>query len=189
MIGQWGLMRRLHRGTKLMLFLNYKCNLNCDYCSLGYIGKRVESETIELDDWKYLVESFPLKLREIRISGGEPMLMPYYAELINWLLDRGFYVMVFTNLTVLNFDVKPNSRLIYSATYHKGAKYWIWKKHLEFYRKRYKVNAQQLEDETISGIKVSPVCDVEYGYTCVGFMYNPAGKLFTGFIKMLEGSC
>jgi len=187
MIGQWGLGRRLHRGTKLMLFLNFNCNLKCEYCSLGYIGKRVESKTIELDDWKYLIESFPLKLREIRISGGEPMLMPYYAELINWLLDRGLYVMVFTNLTILNLDVKPSGRLIYSTTYHKGANAERWQRNLREYEKKYKVNAHQLEDKTIPTVNVSPECYAEYGSTCVGFMYNPAGKLFTGFIKMLEG--
>lgn len=184
---RWGLMRRLKRGNKLMLFLNYKCNLNCSYCSLGYIGKRVESTEIGLEEWKYIIRNFPIRLREIRISGGEPMLMPYYSELINWLLDRGLYVMVFTNLSVVKLDVKKTDRLIYAATYHKGMDKDKWSRNFSTYRKHYTINAHQIQDETIKGINVGERCYREYGDTCVGFMYNPAGKLSVGFIPMLEG--
>ena len=190
---RWGLMRRLKRGNKLMLFLTYRCNLDCEYCSLRYIGPRVESTEIGLEDWKYIICNFPIRLREIRICGGEPLVMPYYSELVNWLIDRGLYVMVFTNLSVVKLDVIRSDQLIYDATFHKGGgstaitSAITWERNLKTYRKYYRVNAHQIEDETIKGIKVGPKCYVEYGHTCVGFMYNPAGKLSAGFIKMLEG--
>jgi organic radical activating enzyme len=183
----FGLTRRLKRGSKLMLFLTFKCTINCDYCSLGYFGKRVTSAEISLDDWKYLVESFPVKLREIRISGGEPMLMPYYSDLINWLLDRGLHVIVYTNLSVLKLDVHKSYRLIYIATYHKGLAKHKFIKNLSAYQKFYNVQTHQIDDETILNIKVGPLCYSEYAYTCAGFMYDPAGNLYRSFDELLEG--
>jgi len=182
---RWGLMRRLRRGNKLMLFPTFRCNLTCSYCSIGYLGKRAESTEIGLDDWKYLVRSFPIKLREIRISGGEPMLMPYYSELINWLLDQGLYVMVFTNLSVLKLDVNRSRRLIYMATYHKCSNVKKFQKNLKEYRKKYRVEVHQIGQEKIRGVSVGLECGLEYGYTCVGFMYDPAGNLHTGFMSLI----
>lgn len=181
----WGLGRRLKPGNKLMLFPTYRCNLNCDYCSLGYLGKRVESREISLEEWKYLINGFPIKLSTIRISGGEPMLMPYYSELVNWLLDRKLYVMVFTNLTILKTDVNPSRRLLYEATYHQSSNPALWKHNLELYRKKYRVNVQQIAEETIPNVRVGELCHIEYGYSCVGFMYSPSGELHTGFMSLL----
>jgi len=81
---RYGLQRRLRRGDSLLLFLTFRCTLHCDYCALKYIdGKYPKSSEITLSDWKRIVKSFPRKIREVKITGGEPMIMPYFTELVN----------------------------------------------------------------------------------------------------------
>ena len=169
---RYGLQRRLRRGDSLLLFLTFRCTLHCDYCALKYIdGKYPKSSEITLSDWKRIVKSFPRKIREVKITGGEPMIMPYFTELVNWLVDEGYFVLVITNLSIKR-NIKISDRLLISATNHVSSKVF----HSDYY-KDYRVKV-----DVIGNTK--ELCFREYGDTCTGFIYSPEGRLFTHVNEM-----
>ena len=184
---RWGLMRRLRRGAEIMLNLTFRCTLSCDYCAEMFLsGKMPKSGEIELDDWKYIINNFPTRISTVRITGGEPTLVPYFVELINWLTNKGIYVMVFSNMSIYRDGIKPTRKLLIEATYHTQQNVERFLRNLKLYRKTIRVNVHQLDTETIKGIRVFPVRGVEYAYTCVGFIYNPEGKLYLSNIELLK---
>lgn len=168
---RYGLRKRLVRGDSMLLFLTFRCTLKCDYCALKYIdGKYPESDEITLSEWKRIVKSFPRKIREVKITGGEPMLMPWFPEFVNWLIDEGYFVLVITNMT-LKKEIKESYRLIFIATNHEGSKF-----QLPYYRK-HRVKVDKIGE-------TKDLCFREYGSTCTGYIYSPEGRLFTHVNEM-----
>lgn len=88
------------RGVNITLFLSYRCNIYCPYCSLAQInGKYPQGEELTLEQWKEKFDrGFPVKIKEVYLSGGEPSLVPYIAEFANYLIDKGYHVCLFSNL-------------------------------------------------------------------------------------------
>ena len=171
---RYGLRRRLVRGDSLLLFLTFRCTLNCDYCALKYIdGKYPQCSETTISHWKRIVKSFPRKIKEIKITGGEPMIMTYFDEFVNWLLDEGYFVLVITNLSIKR-NIKKSDRLLFSATHHESAKVF----HSDYY-KNYRVKIDKIGS-------TKDLCYREYGDTCEGFMYSPEGRLFTQVNEMYE---
>ena len=112
---------KLKRGYTLGLNLLYACNLKCTYCSLEMpTGKRPTSKQSTLEQWKEYVKNFPCKLKEVTISGGEPTLIDWLPDLINWLLKEGYHVMLFTDLfnASLIRKVNPSYRFHIVSTFH-----------------------------------------------------------------------
>jgi organic radical activating enzyme len=74
-----------------------------------------------LEGWTSLFQRLPrVRFREVIICGGEPTLVPFVPDLANWLLRRGYHVMMLTNLanpeTILG--VGQSYRFKVLATYH-----------------------------------------------------------------------
>jgi organic radical activating enzyme len=84
-------------------------------------GIKPSSKTITLDGWKEIINAFPIKIKEVFISGGEPTLISWLPDLCNWLLDKGYHVTVFTNLHIPIFliRVKRSRRFQIYATFHQ----------------------------------------------------------------------
>jgi organic radical activating enzyme len=142
-------------------------------------------------EWKYLVKSFPRKLREVQLTGGEPLIVPFYSELVNWLLDEGYFVTVFSslwNLSGLDVEMSTERFLRYriSATYHRKMEVEKFKEHLKKYRAKYRVDVEEIETDEIKGSFIKSECRPEYGHTCVGFMYAPDGRIYHNFYELIE---
>ena len=180
---RYGIRKRLKCGESLLLFLTFRCTLKCDYCALKYIdGKYPESKEIELSEWKRIVKSFPRKIREIKITGGEPMLMPWFPEFVNWLAKEGYSVFIISNLT-LQKKFKKSDKVMINCTYHKSANKTKWLRNLAYY-KDFQIKIDEIETGEIVGSDVKELCHREYGDTCEGFIYSPEGKLFTNVNEM-----
>ena len=113
----------LRRGRMLNINLLYECNLKCSYGSLEMpTGIRPKAKRVGLEDWKTFITDFTSKnkIREIYVSGGEPTMVKYLSDLVNWLLNQGFHVLIFSNL--FNPDrllqIKQSYRFKVQATYH-----------------------------------------------------------------------
>ncbi len=69
-------------GSRLWLYTNFDCNLACDYCcvrsSPGAARRGLGLSAIR----RIAEEAPPLGVREIFVTGGEPMLLPDIAEML-----------------------------------------------------------------------------------------------------------
>lgn len=177
---RYGIMRRFKRGDSMLLFLDFKCMLNCEYCALKYIdGKYPESNTMGLVDWIRKVRDFPRKIREVKITGGEPTMVKYFPELVKWLLDNGYYVLVLTNLGRYR-KIKSSRRLIFMATWHHDMPEKQFMNNLKKYRDDgHRVNVAEIGKER-------DLQHREYGDTCTGFLYAPDGRLYTHVNELYE---
>lgn len=97
----------------VVLELTSKCNQNCLYCSVG------EKQNGELDfmAWTAIIDKLATyRPMRIILSGGEPMIMPYFWNIYKYCLKRFQCVGITTNGTYINerdmreFEkYKPNS--------------------------------------------------------------------------------
>ncbi len=91
--------------------LTRNCNLHCWFC--GQWGKKgffsnSSGSAMTLDDWKRTADSL-VRNREITgaspaimLWGGEPLLSPYFEEIVCYLKERGFELGMVTNGTLLD---------------------------------------------------------------------------------------
>jgi len=122
---KYSILYRLKRGMSISMSLTFRCNLICPYCTmrLNGIGPREAKET-GLDEWKLIIDTFPGRLKEVFITGGEPTLMPYCTDLINYITAKKILVTLFTNLTKpehIRF-IKPTSYFRIEASLHPQVK-------------------------------------------------------------------
>lgn len=154
-----------HRGGQLVAVITTRCTILClEYCPMfaqddslkdGEYKKYPRYEISTLDEWKKYFENFPHWLSQIYISGGEPTLVPYLSDLINWLVDRGHHVCLFSNLAVPEtlFGVKKHWRFVCVATFHSGdgsKRYDKKDRFMSAIKKldgRFRIICQELEDE------------------------------------------
>ena len=190
----YGLLKRLRRGVKLNIYLTMKCNLNCSYCCWKWgDGKMpIVKDRLTLRDWQQRIRRFPMKIREISISGGDPMGVDYFAELVNWCLNEGYFVNVFTNLSLKRYVIKPSYRLKFSATYHENLDRKIFCQNLRFYREKYRVDIDEIRTNEFPDSMKKKECKVEDAIrdlpecNCLGFIYIPDGALFTEGLDIIE---
>jgi organic radical activating enzyme len=117
----YGKTLKFKRGVTIQISLLYACNLGCEYCSLEMpTGKRPEAKQATLQEWITYIKNFPAKIKEVYVSGGEPTLVKWLPELLEWLLKEGYHVTVFTNLyNVKLLMIKDSYRYQILASYHK----------------------------------------------------------------------
>lgn len=114
---RYGILRRFKRGITIGISLTFNCNYHCHYCTLRMGNLRHETH-LSLQDWKLIIATFPVRIKEIFITGGEPTIMPYFSDLVNWITDRRTLVTIFTNLYNLTDNLNPSPYLRINATYH-----------------------------------------------------------------------
>lgn len=77
------------------------CNLGCIHC-YGRFGKETsDQDKVSKDDWtRILKEAREIGTTNLQISGGEPITVPYFANLIRYAKELDFpKVKVYTNAT------------------------------------------------------------------------------------------
>lgn len=147
-IFRFGLMKRFHRGVRLSLFLTYRCNISCEYCSMKLLtGKRPQAKESTLEELKTFVNEFPYRIREVQINGGSPELHPDFVEFTNWLLDKGYFVQIMTNLLFLKelSQVKRTPRVMLCCTYHHSSNLDVWMKNYDYLSQRYRIVTDEIE--------------------------------------------
>lgn len=102
----------------LQISLTNKCNFGCWHCPMGkwrnYTPPRWPLCNAELIPWldKYVNKGEWL----IELTGGEPSLYPEIDELLHWLSDTGYKVLVKTNGSG-NLPHLPNIKIV--AAFHQ----------------------------------------------------------------------
>ena len=86
--------------SSLYLYLTEGCNLACRHCWLnppfdpsGTRRQRLSLACIQ----QAVEEARPLGLQSLKLTGGEPLLHPQFAEIVEWSAGQGLDLMVETN--------------------------------------------------------------------------------------------
>ncbi len=90
-----------------VLTITSKCNLFCNYCFNDYdypLKDRNKRESIWLDKYKEIIDIlYKYWTRDIIITWWEPFSSPILRELLEYIRDKGIYIRINTNWTLL-FD-------------------------------------------------------------------------------------
>ena len=102
----------------LQISLTNRCNFACWHCPMGkwrnYTAPRWPLSNAELIP--YLEKWIDPKKWVVELTGGEPSLYPEIDELLHWLSETGYKVLVKTNGSG-NLPHLPNVKLV--AAFHK----------------------------------------------------------------------
>lgn len=95
--------------------LTRRCNLKCLHCS-NDAGKPIADE-LNLEEIEKLFQQIKLlNIKELRIYGGEPMLHPYFFDVIKMARHYNLPISLYTNATLLNTN---NLNIIKNAGINK----------------------------------------------------------------------
>lgn len=147
----YGKTLRLRTGCSVAINLSFRCNFHCRYCNMTLVTGRtpVVQKEMPMDYWQFFLRAFPVKVKEIFITGGEPTLVPWMTVFVSWLLKEGYHVTIFTNL--FQYDVflgiKPHYRLQISATFHhQDSKSRFDLAYGVLSKRGFRVNADEVDD-------------------------------------------
>jgi len=84
----------------LHLHLTRNCNLSCKNCWISS-APNIETNYISPSAFQDLIEECGLLgLREIKLSGGEPFIYPFFEQISHYTLESGYKLRIETNGTV-----------------------------------------------------------------------------------------
>jgi len=86
----------------IYLYTNFTCNEQCQYCWIHNSdvdsSKMVDMRLLD----RFMHDAPSMGLKRIKISGGEPLVNPIIAQIINYLSSFGLVVEIETNATKIN---------------------------------------------------------------------------------------
>lgn len=99
----------------LIIFLTYRCNLRCKYCSSWKCLKR--DKELGISDWKDIILQFKKWVGpyHLTLTGGEPLQKESIASLIKFLQNKNIRVSLLTNGSL--FDKRLYKEIMDSKVY------------------------------------------------------------------------
>lgn len=75
-----------------------RCNFNCSYCC----GRHLAFSDMSLETFKQAIDLFP-SLEKVQVQGeGEPLLSPYFFDMVSYAKSKGLKVTTTSNGSLLN---------------------------------------------------------------------------------------
>lgn len=88
----------------LYVFLTQACNLRCKHCFMNS-GVKLTNE-LNPQQWKNILSEFRnLKGEFVTFTGGEPLMNPYFEDIVRHASDIGLKVTVLTNGLLWNNEI------------------------------------------------------------------------------------
>ena len=82
------------------LHLTNKCNYQCKFC---FARNRCQGKELTFKEWKKIILLLSeKKCLKINFAGGEPTLLPYLPELINYAKELGFFTSIISNGSLIS---------------------------------------------------------------------------------------
>ena len=182
---------RLRSGVTLNVSLTYRCYLDektCPECSMVFWGKLKNPKESSLEDWKRYFETFPKKVKEIYLSGGSPEMLPCFVTLCDWILDEGYLLKVFTNLSVRDvLLVEKSNNFSVQATYHHGASKEKFLSNYEAVRKKHWVDVDEIGYAVLPFSRVKP-CSKPDDLKNAGYIVSPDRNTYGSCHKMYNSN-
>jgi organic radical activating enzyme len=110
-------------------------------------GKRPNRSISTLQEWQQYIESLPHWASLINISGGEPSLVSYLPEFVNWLVSRGHHVNIYSTLfNPKNLErIKKSFKVQITADYHKGDSILRFNRAYNYLKDKIRINVEEIE--------------------------------------------
>ena len=80
----------------VVLVVNNRCNLNCNYC-FGDYGNRRDTDYTTEELVKIIDDLYDLGTRYMIVHGGETLLRKDIGYIVNYIKNKGIYVGFLTN--------------------------------------------------------------------------------------------
>jgi len=179
-------IKRMTRdGVRVYIYCTFRCNLKCEYCTIEYRGKWPICEEIGIEEWKRIIDTW-VDVKEVVITGGEPGLYKDIVELANYILDKGYLLIINTNLMTKRLvDIKKNRNLMLYISKHVMTEKQIktWDDNYDWYWPRHRVRVDVLDKtkSIIDRVEVEKIC-----YPRLALSYSPSGVLYTRFGDLFE---
>ena len=88
------------RAGELAVFVRFKgCNLNCSYCDTKWANES-ECEYTEKTPEEIMADILATGIKNVTLTGGEPLLQKNIATLIDLIIEQGLRVEIETNGSV-----------------------------------------------------------------------------------------
>lgn len=101
--------KHLRAPVRVGLSLTNKCNLRCIHC-YALSGCPMPNE-LGTEEWKNVIDELEiLKVFEIVLTGGEPLLREDFFKIAEYILSKKFFVMLSTNGTLISNHVAKKLR-------------------------------------------------------------------------------
>jgi organic radical activating enzyme len=137
------------RGLWLTISITMRCPNKCGYCPCGQPPPKIQESTLE--EWKDFIENFPTHISYVCISGGEPSLVEWFPDFVNWLIESGRTVTIYTMLQKSEqfLKIKKSWRLSIDATAHHGSNLAKFtKSYKQLLKDGYNIEAFELDNES-----------------------------------------
>src|ERR1039457_2482682 len=148
-IGTYLIKHRIKR-TKYYPFIIeieplFACNLSCPGCSKIQHPTEILRKRLSVDDVVRAVEETGAPM--VSIAGGEPLLHPQIAEMVQELIKRKVYVYLCTNAVLLERRLEKFA----------PSRYFSWVIHMDGLQERHDlaVNRYGVFDEAVSAVKAA----------------------------------
>ena len=94
--------------ASLYMYIAGSCNLACRHCWIepDYNPDPASGKFLKVEyAQKAIIESIPLGLRSVKLTGGEPLLHPRIRELLEWINDKELDIYIETNGTLIDSEM------------------------------------------------------------------------------------
>jgi len=110
-IADFGIQKPFVTGAPFLIVwdVTYACNLKCKHCYAN-AGKKLEDELTTEEAKKVIDILDKASVPVISFSGGEPLVRPDFFELTRYAADKGIYVAVATNGTLITKEKAKEMR-------------------------------------------------------------------------------
>jgi len=82
------------------------CNLNCPHCYMESSPQSGFGNSLPLNKWKEIIDEVEyLKVPNLNISGGEPLVYPYMKEMLNYLTQKRIRTTLISNGMLIDDDI------------------------------------------------------------------------------------
>jgi len=141
---------------------------------------------MNLKEWKERLDRIPYKVKEVVVSGGEPLIYRDIAELVNYMLDKKWLVSIATNMTVLRgMRIKRSWRLNFHVTYHHDYPLEQFLANYESYKSHFhRVKLFEIGTSLLRMSRTKPLIIDNKGRDKELVLYGPDGKLYKSHTEL-----
>ena len=139
------------KGSVMAAVINTKCNFHCSYCPMFLTdNKYPKFKECSLDEWKEFFYKYPDWLSLIFVTGGEPSLLEWIGDLVNFLTERNHHVCLFSNMHKPEnlIKIEKSFKFVLIPTFHPEYEdKKVFEEKVNYLKRFFRVAPQEMEEK------------------------------------------